>query len=96
MTSTTELPLRGVPASPDRREGTSISKFADVEVGQWFRTPSGTWGPGLHQEVVDLEWSQAAGGCQVYYRNHEGLTVMTAPFDAWRAGVRATLPPWAE
>lgn len=83
-------------ASPDRRGNTSITKYDDVEVGQWYRTPSGTWGPGVHQEVVDLEWNQAAGGVIVYLRNHNEKTVHMASYGSWREGVRATLPPWAE
>lgn len=83
-------------ASPDRREGTSLSKYDDVEVGQWYRTPDGTWGPGVHQEIVDLEWNQAAGGVIVYLRNHNEKSVHMASYGSWREGVRATLPPWAE
>jgi hypothetical protein len=89
MTSATE-------ATPDRRAGTSISKHEGVEVGQWFRTPDSTYGPGITQEVVDLEWNQAAGGAIVYLRNYRDDRVYSAPFTSWRTGVRATLPPWAE
>jgi hypothetical protein len=83
-------------ATPDRTDGTSISKYQDVEVGHWFRTPSGTYGPGLVSEVVDIEWNQALGGAVVYLRNDGDKTVHSAEFTAWRQGVRATLPPWAE
>ncbi len=83
-------------ASPDRREGTSISKYQDVEVGHWFRTPDGTYGPGVTAEVVDLEWSQAANDAIVYLRNNGENTVHCWPFTGWRAGTRPALPPWAE
>jgi hypothetical protein len=86
------------PASPDRRDGTSISKYQDVEVGHWYRATLGGAYTVITEpvEVVDLEWSQAAGDAIVYVRKYRDTKVHCTPFAAWRAGMRPTLPPWAE
>lgn len=84
-------------ATPERAGNTSISKYEDVEVGQWFRAHIGS----AHSlktepvEVVDLEWDQGAGGAIVYTRT-QGGPVHSQPFATWRPAMRATLPPWAE
>lgn len=83
-------------ATPDRTGGTSLSKYEDVETGHWFRTLDGTWGPGIMQEVVDLEWNPGRGGAVVYLRNEGERDVHATAFRGWRDQVRPTLPPWAE
>lgn len=84
-------------ATPDRAGNTSISKYEDVEVGQWFRAHIGS---ALilkvePVEVVDLEWDQGAQGAIVYTRM-QGGPVTCQPFATWRRCMRPTLPPWAE
>jgi hypothetical protein len=83
-------------ASPDRRGGTSISKYEDVEVGHWFRSTTDRDLAITPVEVLDLEWSQAANGCIVYVRQHGATSVIMQDFNGWRKAVRPCLPPWAE
>lgn len=75
---------------------TSISKHEDVEVGHWYRLPGDIYSAGTTQEVVGLEWSQAANGVIVHLRNEGDDHVHMTPFAGWRTRVRPTLPPWAE